>query len=98
VKYTIKSVIYIDIEHLKHELNIYIKDEGPGIPREQAQEVFKRYRRLEVPQKDGMGVGLGLYVAKEIAQAHGGDIQLVTYRPESCRFKISLPNKKENYG
>ncbi len=98
VKYSSKSFVYIDIEQLNDELNIFIRDEGPGIPEDQAEEVFKRYRRLDVPQKGSIGTGLGLYVSREIVQAHGGDIKLLTYQPESCRFKISLPNKNENYG
>jgi signal transduction histidine kinase len=97
VKYSAKSLIHLDIEQLNGELNIYIQDEGPGIPESQAEEVFKRYRRLDVPQKGSIGTGLGLYVSREIVQAHGGDIKLMTYQPESCRFKISLPNKNENY-
>jgi len=98
VKYSSKSFVYIDIEQLNDELNIFIRDEGPGIPEDQAEEVFKRYRRLDVPQKGSIGTGLGLYVAREIIQAHGGDIQLLTHQPESCRFKIGLPNKNEYYG
>ena len=56
---------------------ILIDDEGPGIPPEQREEVFKPFNRLEGSRniKTG-GVGLGLTIARDIVLAHGGNIAL----------------------
>jgi two-component system, chemotaxis family, sensor kinase Cph1 len=55
-----------------HEVQVKISDTGPGIPPEDLPHLFDRYWRA--PQSGGKGVGLGLYIAKGIVEAHGGRI------------------------
>ncbi len=56
---------------------IYVEDKGPGIPEDQFEEVFKPFRRLEPSRNFSTGgAGLGLSIARDIVQAHGGDITL----------------------
>jgi signal transduction histidine kinase len=59
------------------ELTIRIRDEGPGIPVEAQEQVFEPFFRLEPSRnRDTGGAGLGLSIARDIVQAHGGSISL----------------------
>jgi two-component system osmolarity sensor histidine kinase EnvZ len=71
---------------------ILIDDEGPGIPEEKREEVFKPFSRLEESRniKTG-GVGLGLTIARDIVLAHGGTIALETSPKGGLRVVIRLP-------
>lgn len=71
---------------------ITVDDDGPGIPPEQMEEVFKPFVRLD-PSRSGEtgGSGLGLSIARSIVLAHGGDLTLAN-RPEGgLRAEIRLP-------
>ena len=71
---------------------IIIDDDGPGIPADKRDEVFKPFSRLDTSRnpKTG-GVGLGLTIARDIAQAHGGSIALDTSPLGGLRVIIKLP-------
>ncbi|HUX79869.1 MAG TPA: ATP-binding protein, partial [Alphaproteobacteria bacterium] len=59
-------------------LMISIEDDGPGVPLEKVEEVFKPFFRLDPSRNLATGgVGLGLTIARDIAQSHGGDIKLI---------------------
>lgn len=61
----------------KGSLVISIEDDGPGIPEEKREEAFKPFFRLDPSRNMATGgVGLGLTIARDIAQSHGGDIRL----------------------
>jgi signal transduction histidine kinase len=63
-------------------------DTGPGIPAELRPRIFDRYYRGGGP---GRGVGLGLYIAKAIVIAHGGDIEVATETGKGTIFRVQLP-------
>ncbi len=65
-----------------------VADTGPGVPREYQERIFDKFFR--VPGAPAGGVGLGLYVAREIVQAHGGEIGVLSDGPGS-RFWFTLP-------
>ena len=65
-----------------------VRDHGPGIPPEEAERVFERYARLG---SDGSGSGLGLYVSRELARAHGGDLLLGQPEGGGALFVLRLP-------
>jgi two-component system osmolarity sensor histidine kinase EnvZ len=71
---------------------IMIDDEGPGIPEDKRDEVFKPFSRLEASRnvKTG-GVGLGLTIARDIVLAHGGAISLENSPKGGLRVIIRLP-------
>ena len=71
---------------------IAIDDEGPGIPAEKYDEVFKPFSRLD-PSRNSKtgGVGLGLTIARDIALAHGGSIALERSPRGGLRVIIRLP-------
>jgi signal transduction histidine kinase len=75
-------------------LKISVRDEGPGIPEELLQQVFEPFYRVESSRnRDSGGTGLGLCIARDIAEAHGGTIELRN-RPEGgLEATLSLPRK-----
>ena len=59
------------------DLVIRVRDRGPGIPEEELERVFEPFYRLESSRnRDSGGTGLGLSIARDVAQAHGGSLQL----------------------
>lgn len=82
---------------LPGRIKVVIMDQGPGIPEEQLEAVFKPFYRLENSRnKRTGGLGLGLATVRTIARAHGGDVHL-SNRPEGgLAAVISLPSNNED--
>ncbi|MBO6519416.1 MAG: HAMP domain-containing protein [Rhodospirillales bacterium] len=73
-------------------VEIVIDDDGPGIPEEQRAEVFRPFYRLESSRNPGTGgVGLGLSIARDAIQGHGGEIRLDESPMGGLRVWIRLP-------
>jgi signal transduction histidine kinase len=76
------------------QLQISIRDDGPGIPEELLEQVFEPFYRVESSRnRDGGGTGLGLCIARDIAAAHGGSIQLRNVPGGGLEAVLSLPMK-----
>jgi two-component system osmolarity sensor histidine kinase EnvZ len=73
-------------------LQIHVDDDGPGIPAEQREEVFRPFVRLdEARNQDEGGTGLGLAIARDIARSHGGEIFLTTSPLGGLRASVRAP-------
>ena len=74
-------------------LTIHIDDDGPGIPAEEREDVFRPfYQRDEARTlEEGFGTGLGLAIARDIARSHGGDIQLSQSPLGGLRASVRVP-------
>jgi len=86
----------VEIMTIKNEnfLNILIEDDGKGIPKNKREEVFKAFYRIdESRQSESANTGLGLTIAKDIIQGHGGRIILNTSSLGGLKVKITLPIK-----
>lgn len=84
--------IGIRATHHDDQVWIAIDDDGPGIPADQRDAVFKPFFRLEPSRNPGTGgVGLGLTIARDIVLGHGGDIQLDESPAGGLRVLIRLP-------
>ena len=79
--------------HRDHRyLTITVDDDGPGIPPEQREEVFKPFLRLDdARNQDEGGTGLGLAIARDIARSHGGDITLGDSPLGGLRATVRVP-------
>ena len=73
-------------------VEVTIDDDGPGIPADQREEVFKPFLRLE-PSRNPVtgGVGLGLTIARDVVRGHGGDIILGDSPQGGLRVRVLLP-------
>jgi two-component system OmpR family sensor kinase len=67
---------------------VEVIDEGPGIPEEMLPHVFERF---VTGKREQGGLGLGLYLARRIAQLHGGDIRAESTPGKGARFTLILP-------
>jgi signal transduction histidine kinase len=70
-------------------VRFFVTDHGPGIPEDQRQRVFEKFVRL--PGAKGQGLGLGLYISREIVLAHGGDLGVDGAPGGGSRFWFTLP-------
>jgi two-component system osmolarity sensor histidine kinase EnvZ len=69
-----------------------VDDDGPGIPPEQREEVFRPFLRLDAARnQDHAGSGLGLTIARDIARGHGGDLTLADSPLGGLRATLSIP-------
>lgn len=76
----------------QRRLTITFDDDGPGIPEDMREEVFKPFMRLdEARNLDETGTGLGLSIARDIARNHGGDINLYDSPLGGLRAIVTLP-------
>ena len=75
-----------------HSVEIFVDDDGPGIPPERREEAFRPFHRLDVGRNlQTGGVGLGLAIARDVARAHGGDLTLDDSAMGGLRAAIRLP-------
>jgi signal transduction histidine kinase len=81
--------VVVRVERLHDELRFAVRDTGIGVPPEMLGKIFERFR--QVKGGDGRGVGLGLYIAKRIVQAHGGRIWAESRLGEGSTFFFTLP-------
>ncbi len=73
-------------------LTVTVDDDGPGIPPEMREEVFKPFLRLDdARNQDEGGTGLGLAIARDIARSHGGDISLSDSPLGGLRATVRVP-------
>ncbi|WP_113425022.1 ATP-binding protein [Rhizobium cremeum] len=82
----------IEARHSAKWLTITFDDDGPGIPRDMRDEVFKPFFRLdEARNLDASGTGLGLAIARDIARSHGGNVTLGDSPLGGLRATIRVP-------
>lgn len=73
-------------------LAIAVRDRGPGIPTEELPRIFERYHRgTDGHARAPEGVGLGLYVSREIVRAHGGELTVQSQPGRGSTFVVALP-------
>jgi signal transduction histidine kinase len=73
----------------KTHAEISVTDNGPGIPREEQGRIFERFSQLK--KGDRLGLGLGLFIAKWIVEAHEGHIGVTSEVGKGSRFTFTLP-------
>jgi len=84
--------IEIKASHGRGTLRVVIDDDGPGIPAEKREDVFKPFVRLDNARNlDASGTGLGLSIARDIARSHGGDIWLEDSPLGGLRVILRVP-------
>jgi two-component system, OmpR family, osmolarity sensor histidine kinase EnvZ len=86
------DTIEISANHETRWLVLHVDDDGPGIPADMREEVFKPFVRLdEARNQDEGGSGLGLAIARDVARSHGGDIVLGDSPLGGLRATVRLP-------
>ncbi|HET8541764.1 MAG TPA: HAMP domain-containing sensor histidine kinase [Anaeromyxobacter sp.] len=88
VKYAAGCPIHVRVSIQEDEAHLVVEDEGPGIAPEDRARVFERFERGARPGSSS-GFGLGLWIVRAIAEAHGGSVALLGGR--GATFVVSLP-------
>lgn len=90
------STITIRVQEVGEQARISVSDEGPGIPADQVQDVFRRFQRSNSETDQAQyGVGLGLSLVKAIIEAQGGQVG-VENEARGATFWISIPVVRQN--
>ena len=72
-------------------VRITVTDRGPGIPHDQRVLIFEKFGRADVPGASKPGTGLGLFIARSIAEAHGGTVEVESRPEKGTVFTFTLP-------
>ena len=95
VKYSGKNVdVKVEIVRLDRKyVSLRVKDQGPGIPKSELAQIFKRFYRAPGPlARRVQGAGLGLYIVRAVARAHGGRAWAESEGPgQGSTFVLQLP-------
>ncbi|MDQ7092029.1 HAMP domain-containing sensor histidine kinase [Desulfosporosinus sp. PR] len=84
--------INVQMNRRAEAIIIDIEDNGPGIPSDKLPYIFNRFYRIDNERtKDLMSTGLGLAIAKELVQAHGGSIEVSSAEGEGSCFSLKFP-------
>ena len=84
--------VYVNMSKSTNKINIFIADDGPGVPLNEYKNVFKPFFRLDESRNlNKSGVGLGMSIAEDIVRSHGGNIELNESKYKGLQVKISLP-------
>jgi signal transduction histidine kinase len=90
IKFTPKGgQVLVGCQAFQKSVRISVRDSGPGIPERERAHIFERFSQLK--SNDQRGLGLGLFIAKWIVEAHHGKIEVESSVGQGSCFSISLP-------
>ncbi|MBC7398102.1 MAG: PAS domain-containing protein [Bdellovibrionales bacterium] len=89
IRYAPGKPVSILIEETVHKIRLVFQDQGPGIAEENFERIFERFERL-ISTDSTSGMGLGLFIVRQIIQAHGGTIHAEKGSTPGARFVIEL--------
>ena len=80
-------MVTIAVSYGENLTTLRASDNGPGVPERMRERLFQPFAGSGRPE----GAGLGLAIARELAQGHGGDLALVEPGPPGAVFEVRLP-------
>ena len=83
--------IEVMAERAGGEIAIHVADRGPGIPEGEQSRLFEPFQRADNAPRDGRGAGLGLSIARRVAEAQGGRLMYVSRQGGGSVFTLLLP-------
>lgn len=87
------DIVEIVVDIKRDTLDISVLDRGPGVPDAQKEDIFERFHQVENAKFHSVpGMGLGLYIAREIAKEHGGNIVCESRHGGGSVFRFSIPS------
>jgi signal transduction histidine kinase len=83
--------VSVEAEQSDSRVVIQVRDHGPGISPEHQRLIFEKFGRANVAEHAKPGTGLGLFIARSIAEAHGGALEVRSAPGRGATFRLSLP-------
>lgn len=84
--------IYVELQSRQHSIEIAVRDTGIGIPEADVPLIFDRFYQVQRPRRESRpGMGLGLFITREIVRQHGGTLGVDSREGAGSRFSIQLP-------
>jgi signal transduction histidine kinase len=90
VKYGASHPIEIEVQPVEHTVRLVMRDHGIGMSPQDCARVFERFERAVSVRHYG-GLGLGLYITRQIVEAHGGRISVDSALGDGATFTVVLP-------
>lgn len=90
IQYAPRAPVGIGLRAGGAEAVLEVVDQGPGIPEPERERVFEKFERLSSDHPT-RGLGLGLFIARQIARAHGGELSVTGTASGGARFVLRLP-------
>jgi signal transduction histidine kinase len=86
--------VHVELRARPEGFEVGVTDGGPGIPQEQRERIFERFVRLDESRGPSQGAGLGLSIARTIAETHGGRLELARSDAAGSTFVVRLPRRE----
>jgi signal transduction histidine kinase len=77
-------------------VEVWIEDEGRGVPAGSTDAIFERFQRGSDSEPDAPGLGLGLWIVKSIIERHGGTVRVERTAEQRTRFTVTLPLERQD--
>ena len=90
IKHARGAPIVVDVASRGEEAVLEVADRGPGIPDEHVSRIFERFERAAAARHHG-GLGLGLFIVRQLAEAHGGRVTVESSPDRGTTFRVTLP-------
>ena len=94
IKYGPGKPIEVTVARDVRNARILVRDHGIGVAKEQQGRIFERFARAVSVREYG-GLGLGLYISRQIAEAHGGSIEVQSAPGEGATFVLEFPLERQ---
>lgn len=83
--------IHVEVDGTDGGGRLIVRDRGRGVDEQDRERIFERFERASSPEEYG-GIGLGLWLVREIVGAHGGDVHVETPQDGGTLFVVDLPS------
>jgi PAS domain S-box-containing protein len=90
IKFGRGGAVHIAIEDRGDEIRLSVRDQGIGVAREDRERIFERFERAAAERSYG-GIGMGLWIVRQLVLAHGGTIEVDSEPGEGATFTVTLP-------
>jgi signal transduction histidine kinase len=90
--------IGVRVEYRPGSTSVRVTDTGPGVPRDQQEKIFQRFHQTDASERrKAGGVGIGLALARDLAELHGGKLSVESVPGHGSTFTLDLPAGREHF-